>query len=65
MSLQLDTDDLTAVGRAKLELDYRAVELRDGGKTSRMDFSLGWIACAQRFGVRTLFTDAAQKRLWP
>ena len=64
MSLQLEQDDLSAVGRSKLENDYQMVERRDGGKTSRQDFALGWMACAQRFGIKSVFTPAAQQRLW-
>jgi hypothetical protein len=65
MSLQLvATADLTPEAQLKLEQDYQTVERRDN-KTSRADFGVGWMACAQRYGIRHVFTAAAQTRLWP
>lgn len=56
-------DDLNAEGLAKLERDYQTVERRDGGKTSRQDFALGWMALAVRFGMWNLFNEEAKARL--
>ena len=61
--VQLSVDDLNAFGRSRLESDFLNVERRDGGKTSRTDFSLGWMALAVRFKLWSLFTDEAKERL--
>jgi len=42
--MRLSIEDLSEFGRARLEDDYAAVSRRDGGKTSRIDFGLGWMA---------------------
>lgn len=61
--MTLVVDDLNDFGRARLEDDYRSVERRDGGKTSRADFALGWMALAIRHKLWSYFTDAARARM--
>lgn len=61
--MNLSIDDLKPFGQAQLEDDFHAVERRDGGKTSRADFALGWIALAVRYKLWSLFTDEARARL--
>jgi hypothetical protein len=56
-------DDLNDFGRARLEDDFHAVERRDGGKTSRVDFALGWMALAARYRLWSVFTPQARARL--
>lgn len=64
MPLHLDpSEDMNASGQERLERDYQTIERRDGGKTSRTDFALGWVACAARFGIWAVFTPAAAARL--
>lgn len=46
--MRLSIEDLNAFGKARLEDDFREVERRDGGKTSRTDFGLGWMAAMVR-----------------
>jgi hypothetical protein len=59
----LSIDDLNTFGRARLESDFLNVDRRDGGKTSRTDFALGWMAMALRFKLWSVFTDEAKVRL--
>ena len=59
----LSLDDLNPYGLNRLESDFLNVERRDGGKTSRTDFALGWMALAVRFQLWSLFTDEAKARL--
>lgn len=61
--MNLSVDDLNDFGRARLEDDYAAVERRDGGKTSRADFALGWMAMAIRHHLWSYFTVEARARL--
>lgn len=61
MTLQMD--DLNDFGRARLEDDYAGVERRAGGKTSRADFALGWMALAVRYKLWSLFTPEARARI--
>lgn len=61
MTLQID--DLNDFGRARLEDDYQAVERRDGGRTSRADFALGWMALAARHKLWSYFTPEARARI--
>lgn len=61
--MNLSIDDLNDFGRGRLEDDYAAVERRDGGKTSRADFALGWMALAVRYHLWSVFTDEARVRL--
>lgn len=61
--MRLDIDDLNDFGKGRLEDDYTAVNRRDGGKTSRADFALGWMAMAVRHHLWSYFTDAARTRL--
>lgn len=61
--MNLSIDDLCDFGRARLEDDYAAVERRDGGKTSRADFALGWMAAMVRIRQRSYFTSEAIERL--
>jgi hypothetical protein len=63
VKLELHIDDLSSFGRDRLESDFAAVERRDGGKTSRTDFALGWMALAVRFNLWSVFTDEAKGRL--
>lgn len=62
-SMNLSVEDLNEFGRLRLEDDFQATERRDGGKTSRMDFALGWMALAVRYHLWSHFTDAARARL--
>jgi len=48
-----------------LEDDYATVQRRDGGKTSRADFALGWMAMAVRHRMWSYFTAAARHRIEP
>jgi hypothetical protein len=61
--MRLTTEDLSAFGRSRLEDDYQGVARRDGGKTSRADFALGWMALAVRYKLWTLFTPEARARI--
>jgi hypothetical protein len=61
--MKLSLEDLNEVGRARLEDDFQGVERRDGGKTSRMDFALGWMAMAVRCRLWSYFTTGARARL--
>jgi hypothetical protein len=61
--MNLSIDDLSAFGRSRLEDDYQGVARRDGGKTSRADFALGWMALAVRYKLWTLFTPEARARI--
>jgi uncharacterized protein (DUF2132 family) len=61
--MRLSIEDLTEFGRARLEDDYAAVSRRDGGKTSRIDFSLGWMALAVRHRLWSYFRAQAKERL--
>jgi len=56
-------DDLNDYGRGRLEDDFRGTERRDGGKTSRADFALGWMAMALRHRLWSYFTDEGRARL--
>ena len=61
--IQLSVEDLNDFGRARLEDDYAAVTRRDAGKTSRIDFSLGWMSMAYRHKLWSYFTADARERL--
>jgi len=61
--MNLSLDDLSDFGKARLEDDFQRVERRDGGKTSRTDFSLGWMAAMVRISQWSYFTTDARKRL--
>jgi len=61
--MKLSIDDLTSFGRARLEDDFHATARRDGGKTSRTDFALGWMALAVRHHLWSYFTADAKGRL--
>jgi uncharacterized protein (DUF2132 family) len=61
--MNLSIDDLNDFGRARLEDDYARVERRDGGKTSRADFALGWMAAMVRHRLWSYFTPEARARL--
>jgi hypothetical protein len=61
--MNLSIEDLNDFGRARLEDDYAAVERRDGGKTSRADFALGWMAMAVRHRLWSYFTTESRARL--
>lgn len=61
--MRLDSSDLNDFGRARLEDDFIATERRDGGKTSRTDFALGWMAMAVRHRLWSYFTEEARERL--
>lgn len=61
--MRLSTDDLNDFGRARLEDDFQQVERRDGGKTSRVDFALGWMGMAVRHHLWSYFTSDARGRL--
>lgn len=63
--MRLEIDDLNQFGRARLEDDYATVQRRDGGKTSRADFALGWMAMAVRHRMWSYFTAAARHRIEP
>lgn len=63
--MRFDSSDLNDFGRARFEDDFQNTERRDGGKTSRQDFLLGWCACAVRHNLRSYFTDDARARLFP
>ena len=56
--MKLSIDDLNDFGRSRLEDDYAAISRRDGGKTSRIDFSLGWMALAVRHHLWSYFTPS-------
>jgi hypothetical protein len=60
--MNLAVDDLAEFGRSRLEDDYHGVERRDGGKTSRTDFALGWMALAVRHKLWSYFTPEARMR---
>ena len=61
--MNLSLEDLSGFGRARMEDDYNAVTRRDAGKTSRIDFSLGWMALARRHKLWSYFTPDARARL--
>lgn len=61
--MNLSLQDLNGFGRLRLEDDFNATARRDGGKTSRVDFALGWMALAVRYRLWSHFTDEAQARL--
>jgi len=61
--MRLSLEDLNEFGRARLEDDYQAVTRRDAGKTSRIDFSLGWMSMAYRHKLWSYFTPEARARL--
>jgi hypothetical protein len=61
--MDLSIQDLNAFGKTRLEDDFQATERRDGGKTSRVDFALGWMALAVRYHLWSHFTDIARARL--
>ncbi len=61
--MNLTIDDLNNFGRARLEDDYAVVERRDGGKTSRADFTLGWMAAMVRISQWSFFRAEAEHRL--
>jgi hypothetical protein len=61
--MNLSIDDLSDFGQARLEDDYRGVERRDGGKTSRADFALGWMSMGLRHKLWSYFTADARRRL--
>lgn len=57
--MKLSIEDLNDFGRARLEDDFREVERRDGGKTSRHDFALGWMAAMVRISQASFFEPRA------
>lgn len=61
--MRLSIEDLNDFGRQRLEDDYAAVSRRDGGKTSRIDFALGWLAAMARHRLWSYFTSEARERL--
>jgi hypothetical protein len=61
--VNLSIDDLNDFGRVRLEDDYAAVERRDGGKTSRADFALGWMAMAVRHRLWSYFTVEFKRKV--
>jgi len=61
--VKLSIEDLSDFGRARLEDDFLTCERRDGGKTSRFDFALGWMAMAVRHGLWSYFTPDGRERL--
>ena len=61
--MRLSIEDLNDFGRARLEDDYAVVARRDGGKTSRVDFALGWMAAMARHRLWSYFTEDARERL--
>lgn len=61
--MNLLIEDLNDFGRARLEDDFQCTERRDGGKTSRTDFALGWMAMAARHRLWSYFTPEARARL--
>lgn len=63
MTYRLSLDDLDDFGRGRLEDDYAQMERRDNGKTSRVDFALGWMALALRHRLWSYFTKEARERL--
>ena len=56
--MRLSIEDLSDFGRARLEDDFQVTERRDGGKTSRTDFALGWMAMAVRHRLWSYFTPS-------
>ena len=60
---RLSIADLSDFGRARLEDDYEKTARRDGGKTSRTDFALGWMAMGVRHHLWSYFTADARARL--
>lgn len=60
--MNLSIQDLNDFGNARLEDDFQRVQRRDGGKTSRIDFSLGWMAMAYRHRLWSYFTADARRR---
>jgi hypothetical protein len=56
--MRLSIEDLNDFGRARLEDDFQVTERRDGGKTSRTDFALGWMAMAVRHRLWSYFTPS-------
>lgn len=61
--MKLSIEDLNDFGRARLEDDYAAVSRRDGGKTSRVDFALGWMALAHRHRLLSYFNQDVWARI--
>jgi uncharacterized protein (DUF2132 family) len=61
--MRLEITDLTEFGRLQLEDDYAATQRRAGGKTSRADFALGWMAMAVRHRLWSYFSARARHRL--
>jgi hypothetical protein len=61
--VNLSLDDLNDFGHARLEGDFQRVQRRDGGKTSRVDFALGWMAAMVRIAQWSYFTTTARERL--
>lgn len=61
--MNLSIEDLNDFGRARLEGDYARVQRRDGGRTSRADFALGWMALAVRYHLWSVFTVEARARI--
>jgi hypothetical protein len=53
--VKLLVEDLNDFGRARLEDDFQRIERPDGGKTSRVDFALGWMALAARHRLWSYF----------
>jgi hypothetical protein len=61
--VKLSIEDLDDFGRSRLEDDYAVVTRRDGGKTSRIDFALGWMAAMARHRLWSYFSTEARNRL--
>lgn len=61
--MKLSIEDLDDFGRSRLEDDYAVVTRRDGGKTSRIDFALGWMAAMARHRLWSYFSTEARNRL--
>jgi hypothetical protein len=59
--MKLSLRDLSEAGHARLEDDFGGVERRDGGRTSRIDFGLGWMAAMVRTRQRSYF----KPECWP
>jgi hypothetical protein len=53
--VKLSVDDLNDFGKARLEDDFLKTARRDGGKTSRTDFALGWMAAMLRISQSSYF----------
>jgi len=61
--VKLSIEDLNEFGRARLEDDFVNCVRRDGGKTSRVDFALGWMAAMARHKLWSYFNQEARERL--